>query len=379
MIEAVGCNKKVITYQKKKAKEQVLNMNAFASMDVKSFNQKIGVVTNIASNMISMKSTYKPKDAEYVELDKRIRMLRQFQGECIDATKGNVFTPPPKYWSKKQKFLPFPDGITEEQRNQIQEQNNKIAFNNKIAVDRKAYFFSYVYPTLKTQYDAHCKSYKQMCSQMFRCTLSQLIKKENKTKQELLFIHNYYKYMPVIKNNCTMNLLAYYIEDTEFDNKWKNNKDNFNYTLMLSEYFQPTNKKLLGQVHSCVAEAFKTYNRQIKIIKENTEMFENVFELSDTTEQNIFINAEEKLRDDLFKLTSNKSDIANYLIYVYYNHFKNRPKSWMWNIVGDVIIDNLKSKASVAFIPKECENGEGTEYMGKYYVLERVNLLNDCD
>ena len=74
MIDAVGCNKKVITYQKKKAKEQILNMNAFASMDVKSFNQKIGVITNIASNMISMKSVYKSDEPEYIELDKRIRM-----------------------------------------------------------------------------------------------------------------------------------------------------------------------------------------------------------------------------------------------------------------------------------------------------------------
>ena len=33
MVEAVGHNKKVITYEKTKAKSQVLNMNAFASMD----------------------------------------------------------------------------------------------------------------------------------------------------------------------------------------------------------------------------------------------------------------------------------------------------------------------------------------------------------
>lgn len=375
MVEAVGCNKKVITYEKTKAKSQVLNMNSFAKMDCLSFNTKIGVITNIVSNMISMQSIYSPETDEYKELDKRIKQMRYHQGTAIDAAKGDVFVPPPKFWSKKQKFLPFPEGISEEQRKQIQEQNNKIAFNNKIAVDRKAYFFSYIYPTLRAQYEAHCKSYKQMCSQMFRCTLSQLLKKENKNKSEMQFIHNYYKYMPVIKNNCTMNLLAYYIEDIEFDNKWKKNKDNFDYTLMLSEYFQPTNKKLLGQIHSCIADAFKSYNRQIKVIRENTEMFENVFELSENAEQNIFINAEEKLKEALYQLSSNSTDIANYMIYVYYNYFKNRPKSWLWDIAGDVIIDNLRSKASVAFIPKECD--DGVEYMGKHYVLERVDLLND--
>ena len=83
MIDAVGENGKVITYEKKKSKEQKLNMNAFASMDVKSFNSKIGVITNIASNMISLKSIYNPDSEEYKELDKRIKLLRYYQGTAI--------------------------------------------------------------------------------------------------------------------------------------------------------------------------------------------------------------------------------------------------------------------------------------------------------
>lgn len=85
LINAVKCNKKVITYEKKKAKEQVLNMNHFASMDTKSFNTKIGVITNIASNMISLKSIYNENSDEYKELDKRIRLLRYYQGSAILA------------------------------------------------------------------------------------------------------------------------------------------------------------------------------------------------------------------------------------------------------------------------------------------------------
>ena len=83
MVEAVGCNKKVITYEKTKAKSQVLNMNSFASMDVKSFNSKIGVITNIVSNMISMQSIYSPDTDEYKELDKRIKQMRYHQGTAI--------------------------------------------------------------------------------------------------------------------------------------------------------------------------------------------------------------------------------------------------------------------------------------------------------
>lgn len=373
MVEAVGHNKKVITYEKTKAKSQVLNMNAFASMDVKSFNTKIGVITNIVSNMISMQSIYSPDTDEYKELDKRIKQMRYHQGTAIDSAKGDVFVPPPKLWYKKQKFIQFPENCTDEERKQIQEQNNQIAFNNKIAVDRKAYFFSYVYPKLKTEYDTHCKLYKQLCMSQFRCTISQLLKKENKSKEEVQFIHNYYKYMPVIKNNCTMNLLAYYIEDIEFDNKWHNNKHNqFDYTILLSEYWQPINKNLLGAVRKCIAECFKLYTYQINAIRCDAT---NSTDDMDEVEQNVYLNIEQLLKEKLNQLDSNGEDIANYVIYCYYNYFNNKSKSWMWDIAGDTIINNVKAKASVAFIPKECDDGE--EYMGKHYILERVDLLND--
>ena len=83
MVDAVKDNKKIITYEKKKTKEQLLNANSFATMDTKSFNSKIGVITNIASNMISLKSIYKPDSDEYKELDRRIRLLRFYQGTAI--------------------------------------------------------------------------------------------------------------------------------------------------------------------------------------------------------------------------------------------------------------------------------------------------------
>ena len=49
----------------------------------KSFNSKIGVITNIASNMISLKSIYKSESDEYKELDRRIKLLRYYQGTAI--------------------------------------------------------------------------------------------------------------------------------------------------------------------------------------------------------------------------------------------------------------------------------------------------------
>lgn len=90
LIKAAGDNKKVITYEKKKAKTQYLNDSAFAVMDTKSFNGKIGVITNIASNMISLQSVYEPDSKEYQELDRRIKLLRYFQGSKLAPLCSNV-------------------------------------------------------------------------------------------------------------------------------------------------------------------------------------------------------------------------------------------------------------------------------------------------
>lgn len=341
----------------------------------KSFNTKIGVITNIASNMISLKSTYNENTPEYKELDKRIRLLRYYQGTCIDSAKGDVFVPPPKVWSKKQKFIQIPKDATESERKELQSQNDLIAFNNRIAVDRKAYFFGYVYPNLKAEYDVHVKSYRALCKQLHHSTISQLLSKQDKTKREQQLIRNYYKYMPLLRNNCIMNILAYYIEDIEFDNKWaKTTTFNFDYNVLLSKYFVPSDKSLLKQIRKLIAEAFCEYNKRMRVLYSENDMVYDT-EYVESVEQNIFRSVEQRLMDKLYQLSSNKQDISNYVIYCFYNYFDNKPKAWMWEICGNDIIQNLKSKASIMQIPVESE--DGVEYLGKKYKLESVNLISD--
>ena len=83
LVAAVDGNWPIVTYEKKKAKEQRLSPTNFASMDVKSFDSKIGQITNLASTLIAMLSDF-PKDSnEYKEIRRRIDLLRRFQGDCI--------------------------------------------------------------------------------------------------------------------------------------------------------------------------------------------------------------------------------------------------------------------------------------------------------
>ena len=49
----------------------------------KSFNSKIGFITNLASNFIAMLVDYDKDSDEYKEIRKRIDLLRYFQGAAM--------------------------------------------------------------------------------------------------------------------------------------------------------------------------------------------------------------------------------------------------------------------------------------------------------
>ena len=56
-------------------------MESLANMDVKSFDSPIGGITNLASNLFALKENFEKNSKEYKEIDKRIRLLRRFQGD----------------------------------------------------------------------------------------------------------------------------------------------------------------------------------------------------------------------------------------------------------------------------------------------------------
>lgn len=81
LINAINPNLPIITYEKQKAKDQRLNFDSLANMDVKSFDSPIGGITNLASNLFALKENFKEGTEERKEIEKRIKLLRRFQGD----------------------------------------------------------------------------------------------------------------------------------------------------------------------------------------------------------------------------------------------------------------------------------------------------------
>ena len=373
VVNAVIDNQPTITYEKKKAKEQRISANNFATMDTKSFNTKIGFITNIASSLIAMLANYPEDSNEYKEIKKRISLLRFYQGSAIDSAKGDVFVPPPKYWNKKQKYVSITEDMPEEEKRAAILKNQEIAFNNRICADKKPYFFGYVYPKIMTHYNVSKRNYKQLCRVMFKCDLTELMRKKNKTSEESKFLYQYNRFSPLLKNRCIMNILAEYVEDTEFDNKWKKQGQPFDYKVLMSGNYDLDDKELYNQLKSIIKEFHK---RHAGIIAERKSVETDImFTPTDDIEcyaQEITTLIEE-YENKITSICSDARKTCDYVIDIYYRYFSTKSKIFIWETFGDIVVENLKSKATKVEYPVFDENG--VDYLGKKYSLKEVNLI----
>lgn len=367
LVDSINPTLPIITYEKQKVKSQKINFDNLGSFDVKSFDSPIGGITNLASNLYALKELFDKNSKEYAEIEKRIRMLRFYQGTAIDHAKGCVYNPPNKNWSHRQKYILITDNMTEEQKQEAQKQNEKIKFENSICCDKKTYFFGYVYPQKMRELKHYKKNQRELCYRVFGCKLKDLKQKQNKTEEEKKFLRNYYKYMPLFNSDCTMNNLAKYIEDFEF-NKDKSEKY-FDYSCMMSDKdreFKPSTCKKIKQILSTFKTNYavltksycydKTYNFFSEAAKENSNSyFDGLF------------NA---YKEELEILLSNENELVDYLIYVYYNQCQSMDRVLLWQLYPDIILRNIKKNSNCHYEIKESEDGQ--EFFGKKFVLKEV-------
>lgn len=360
LLDAVDDEAYPIMYEKKIIKEHAINPSAFADMDVKSFDTKIGFITNLASCFIAMRSTYDKDTAEYKELTKRIDLLRYYQGVAIDSTKGDVFTPPPKKWSKKQRFTKYEECKTDEDFRI----RNKILFENSICANKKPYFFCYIYPSLMNDYKEVLNEYKDSFKRAFRKKINEVVYSKEKTNDEKNMVFKYMKSIPVLKNNCIMNILCKYVESKEFENKWKlENKDVFDFNILKTEKLYKLSKSEKLQINNICSRYDKRLSEIMKYIK-NEEL--------DVESKDILIELERDTINNMLLVCSNNEDLTNYVVDLYYGKFKNRSKNILWNVLKKQILCNVKSHSKTILVP--IESSDGTDYLGSKYILKEIEL-----
>ena len=365
MMNAIFPDRNPITYDKQTAPVQRLTYSNTIKADMKTFNSKIGVITNYSTSFIAMldKFSENKDSSEYKELIERIKLLRRYIGDSIDSAKGIKMKPFPVKWKSRVKIE---DNDTEEVKKQKY-------YHNSLVSSKKPYFMIYIYEKLLDDYKSFKHKYNQRCKITQGCGLDVLMKKTSKTQSEKNFARQYYNYMPVIKNHCIGNELCSIIENNDFEITKVQRHGNYDKVVeILSDETVVKNASRFKKVN----DLYKKYNgliRNLLKLKENgyandnTDFYSDVFK-SDAAVRNTMYLA---IRSEAEAICPNSKELATYAVEIAYVLNPNKDKSFAWVICSDGIMQNIIShKSKKIEIPVADENGK--EYLGKHYSLKEI-------
>lgn len=362
-----------ITYDKESAPPQKLNTVNMIKTDLNTFDCKIGQITNYSTRFFSMLCMYDRDSREYAELVERLKLLRRYIGDSIDAGKGVKTKPFPNEWKSWRRV---PEEWDEEKK-------AEQWFLNNLVEKRKPYFFIYIYPEVKKQYNDAKRSLNSECKKIFGCKFNELRAKENLSQEERNFIRHYYEKLPVTKTPCIMNKIAWKIESLEFDYKYPKNDEHTNIEIgekLISGQYKIRKKNLddLRQIFNYYKEYSKHHFSKPWNKLENfgaIDMSSNYY--VDEKDSNLIFmeNVNEKFRVLVEELIPNERELADHLVRLAYFE-KPEMKNFCWTFGGNGIIQNIMDKRNrndIIYLPKYSNEENGTEYQGRYYTLGEVS------
>jgi hypothetical protein len=352
-----------ITYDKESAPAQRMTTTNMIKADLNTFDCKIGQTTNYSTKFFSMLCNYDRESREYKELTERIKLLRRYISDSIDAGKGIKTKPFPAEWKSWKRV---PEDWTEEQK-------SEQWFLNNLVEKRKPYFFVYIYDAVMEDYKREKKRLDKECRNIFGINFNELKSKEDKTQEEKNFVKKYYNEMPVTKTPCIINKMAWRIEGMEFDFKHPKNTPEEN--LAMAEKMISGSTKFTKAKMDFVRAQYKHWKSLIK-----QKFQRNINEDYSATNADDFGSFNEQLEDsiterisrELEEMIPNSVELADYLVQLAYIDQKPEAKAFCWAFGSEGIIKNLllKNYGKPLLVPVEDNDGE--LYLDRRYKLGEI-------
>lgn len=311
-----------------------------------SFGDAIGSTTNVITSQICLQARF-PKDSkEYEVLGYRILCGQHYQQTCIDKTKGIIAKPMPRHW-----YDNSANRIYEEDSQEIKEQK---LFNQRICADKKPYFFIYNYTTLMKEYKAYIKESNQNSFREYGMYLDELLSLENPTEKQEEFIRYYYKLYPVNNETCLVNEICWAVEKA-FEEP-KKVKVPFDYTILKSD------AEYTEEQFGLISCEYIAYTKELNNYIRNRASKETI-----APEELI-----SQFKTKCYQIVPDGKILCNILLDMLYSN--NKSKTFVWEICGDVIIDNLLQKHdNYGMIPVKDPDGE-IDYCGERFAMKKVLL-----
>lgn len=174
------------------------------------FGSKIGSITNRITAMTSLMANYEPGSKEYETLRYRTQCGQKLQQEEIDKAKGIIpakMNPEWYVWSANKI----------DYDNDSEEEIERKKFNKKICAHKKPYFFQYNYLSLKRDYDKYVKISNENAVSIYKKTLDEMLHSDSLTEEEIKFVENYKRNLPLDESPSVMNKICWAVE-RETDN-----------------------------------------------------------------------------------------------------------------------------------------------------------------
>ena len=331
-----------------------------AASNKRGFKNKVGSITNIGTSMLNLQSQFQSGSKEWDELEYRVICIQHFQQLSIDSVKGIKMTPMNDQWNNLSSCLPG--------NGDSQEILALKEFNKQICAHRKPYFFIYRYNTTKAKYDKYIKSVDSKLKQKYNMSLSELLHSKNLSDELQKEKDRFYNRCPVDMSPGTVNRIAWSVEK-KFEDFNQLAPAEFNKEVIksgaeysMSDYFR-------------VKDIYKDYRDAIKNLAKKTKTDE-VDEEEDGAADKAVIDLLFKGR--FFEACSNDKVLCDILIDMLYD--KPNSKAVVWDMCGDVFIDNLlKKSGGVIEYPERVSINEEFVCCRKKFSMKRINVGGEID
>lgn len=361
IIKGVYRNELTMTYDAPKPEKKIFAKEDIQNADKFGFGSIIGQITNKSSNAYALLKEIEDKygkDNDMWEITySRLIQCCKAQSCQIDKTKlGREVKGIPKLWVEYRKT----DDKTIEKNNYTAEDIEKIKFYNSILLDKYPYFFRYRYPDCKKKYDKYVDSNETACRQRFGISLKSLIDLSQKTPEQMTFLDNYYKYMPVTMSDSPMNLLCKYIEGINFEISKKIKEESSDNTILNLKYDIEYNKSDYEKVSDIIDKCL-LFQRELQ--------FENIEKEKDKCGAFDF----SKYTTEIILAIGNVEKALNCVIDYFYINNPQKSKDIMWEMFGRYIYTRIKKDISTVMFPMPDKNGDIT-YLGENYSVQEVEI-----
>lgn len=354
-----------VLYEPPKVKKEIIKLNKLGAVDKFVASSNIGGTTNtytaMKALMADIRDVYGEDSIEYETLNNRFRAAPVFQNRQIDKGKiGQAVKEIPKRYLKYQP-IKDDDDIEIVKRKDL---------DNKIFVDKKPYFFIYIYPQVKSDYTQYYKKNNASCANKFNMSLDELLKKDNKTDEQIEFCENFNKYSPVYMGNCEMNMICKYMEQFSDEMKVFNSDIEFDWGV----YLNP-NVNFYDNEYEKTIKAVEETMKEISLMNKNS-----LIATSGKFDKDIgskIDNNNTVFEDNLNNLCINRYRLVNYLVKIFYENHNSYNKSLLWDNYGDIVFENVLNKSdNEAKIPIRDKNGS-LQYKYDNYEIVEVKYLKE--